>query len=465
MQASERRNLDLDTVLVVGLGKSGLASTAALRALGSRVIATDEKPRAQLADAIARVEAQGARFLSPSELDAVLAGVTLAVLSPGIPPASPVLQRIRAAGTTAIGEVELAWTMCAAPIVAITGTKGKSTTASLVTHLMRVAGKDARLGGNIGAPLVDAVAGATAQTWVVAELSSFQLETIVDLAPRISVLLNIAPDHLDRYATIDEYAAAKFRIFVNAGEGDSIVLDRDDSRLAALERRFEAQDCKASRFWYALREPENGLSMGLHGDDVVYVAQGRAPQPLFARGDLRLLGDHNLRNAMAASLAALHAGCDPDDIRAGVRSFRGLHHRLERVEEIDGVLYVDDSKATNPAAAAAALLSFDRPVLLIAGGRSKGTDVRELREVIARRAKATIAIGETAQEFAGIPGPSFERADSIEEAVQRARRLATPGDVVLLAPACASFDMFGSAEERGERFARAVRLLGEATHA
>ena len=239
MGISERREEPLarKTVLVVGLGKSGIASTAALRERGSAVVATDEKPVADLKDEIARIESYGARFVAPSSLDDVLSQSSLAVLSPGVPPSSPVARRIRDAGLEAIGEVELASRMCAAPIVAITGTKGKSTTAALATHLMRAGGKDARLGGNIGEPLVRAVEGATASSWVVAELSSFQLETIVALRPRVSVLLNIAADHLDRYASIDEYAEAKFRIFSNQGEGDAIVLDRDIAGVTGDELR------------------------------------------------------------------------------------------------------------------------------------------------------------------------------------------------------------------------------------
>ncbi len=452
-------------MLVVGLGKSGVASVEALSARGADVIATDEKPPAQLRDAVDRVERAGARFATPENLGDDLSGATLVVLSPGVPPSSPLARRVRATRIPLIGEVELASMLCEAPIIAVTGTKGKSTTAALIAHLMRACGKDVRLGGNIGDPLVGVVPSAPAHAWVVAELSSFQLETAVDLRPRISVLLNVAADHLDRYASIDEYAEAKFRIFANQGAGDAIVLDRDDARLAALEARFRARRCEAERLWYTLGPPSQGVAMALQGTAIVACAEG-VPQTIADRTDVPLFGTHNARNAMAALLAAMRAGCEPESLRRALRTFAGLRHRLERVAEVDGVLYVDDSKATNPAAAAAALRSFEKPVVLIAGGREKGTDFAELGVAIRERAKSVIGIGEAARTIEGISGSMpFETASSMEEAVERAHALARSGEIVLLAPACASFDMFANAEERGERFARAVKLLAERAHA
>ncbi len=462
--ASQR--FDSQTVLVVGLGKSGIASAQALRARGARVIATDEKPRAELLERIARLEAAGAAFAAPAELDAVLAQATLAVLSPGVPPSSVVATRVRTAGVPAIGEVEVAWRLCDAPMIAVTGTKGKSTTAALIAHLLRACGKDARLGGNIGEPLVNAVAGATARSWVVAELSSFQLETIDALRPRIAVMLNIEADHLDRYASIDEYARAKFRIFLNQGDGDAIVLDRDDARLRGLEDAFARADCPPARFWYTTQRAERTDAMWLRGDTICASQPGADPVAVLDRADVPLLGEHNLRNTMAAMLAALCAGCEPQELRAGVRSFSGLPHRLQRVAEIDGVLYVDDSKATNPSAAVAALRAFHAPVVLIAGGREKQTDFAGLGVAIREHARSAIAIGEAAPAIARIAGEvPVQRAASMEEAVDRAHRTAQPGDVVLLAPACASFDMFHDAEDRGRQFARAVEMLAQGTRA
>lgn len=431
-----------ETALVVGLGRSGLAAAKALRANGASVVATDEKPREALGEAVGAVEAIGARFSHGRALDEDLLRVDFAVVSPGIPPSSPLLQRVHEAGIPAIGEIELAYRLSPGPIIAVTGTKGKSTTTALIGHLLRRCGKEVRVGGNIGEPLVEQIAGAGPQTWCVAEVSSFQLESIVRFRPRIAVVLNVAPDHLDRYASMEAYAAAKFRIFENQRAGDTAVIDLDDPILAVLVPSLDRQGLTVRG--YTLR-------------DAVALA---------GRAEMALEGEHNLRNVAAALLAAGAAGCDEMQMRAAVRSFVGLPHRLERVAEIDGVLYVDDSKATNPQAAIAALRTFAQPVVLIAGGRAKGTDFAALGAAIRERTRMLVAIGEAAETLiAASGGATHERAASLEAAVARARERARPGDVVLLSPACASFDMFASAEERGERFARAVRALQETVHA
>lgn len=461
-----RARFDHQTVLVVGLGKSGIASAAVLNELGARVLAADDKSPEDLRDEIAAVRACGAEFVAARDLAKRLGTIAFAVLSPGVPPASSVATLVRDARVPAIGEVELAWRLCAAPMIAVTGTKGKSTTTALIAHLLNAAGKDARPGGNIGEPLVNVALAAPPSSWIVAELSSFQLETIVDLRPRISVILNVAPDHLDRYRSVDEYARAKFRIFMNQGAGDAIVLDRDDVRLAALEAEFRDRGCEAERLWYALEARSPQTAMTLDGSTILYAAPDGKRVAIADRSDLPLAGEHNVRNAMAALLAALRAGCEPAALRDGLRAFKGLPHRLERVAEIDGVLYVDDSKATNPAAAAAALRAFDRPVVLVAGGRAKGTDFTELGAAMREHARAVVGIGEAAGVVAELAnGIAYASASSIEEAVERARDFARPGDVVLLAPACASFDMFRNAEDRGERFVRAVHSLGERARA
>ncbi len=433
---------DRETAVVIGLGKSGLAAAKALRANGARVIATDEKPREALSGAIAASENAGARFVSAGMLADALAGVTLAVLSPGVPPKSAVLQIVRDAKIPVVGEIELAYRLCAGPIIAVTGTKGKSTTTALICHMLRACGRDVRVGGNIGDPLIEQVAGAGPHTWCVAEVSSFQLETIVQFRPRISVVLNVAPDHLDRYRSMEEYTAAKFRIFENQANGDTAIINLDDPLLGALVPRLERR----------------GLAIrGYRVRDV---------EALIGRAGIPLAGEHNVRNVAAALLAAAAAGCGLERAREATRSFTALPHRLQEVAQIDGILYVDDSKATNPQATIAALSSYERPIVLIAGGRAKGTDFRELGAAIRARAKALIVIGESAPVLAGLAGNiPGESASSMEDALARARRYAHSGDVVLLSPACASFDMFGSAEERGERFARAVRSLQETVHA
>ena len=453
-----------DRVLVIGLGRSGLASVDVLRERGVEVYATDEKPPAELSHAIGTAERAGARFVAPAGVAALATGLTSAILSPGVPPTSPVVRAINAANVPVIGEIELAYRLCRAPIVAVTGTKGKSTTTALIGHLLRECGFTVRVGGNIGNPLIKEVLGATERDWVVAEVSSFQLETIRSFKPRIAVLLNIAPDHLDRYYSMDEYAEAKYRIFANQSFTDWFVGNLDDPRIAQLHWGCGQGRARARQLWFTLGAQRERAAMFLCDGTLTYAPAAGDPRPMaiVPRDEIALPGDHNVRNAMAALLAALVAGCEPVALRAAIATFRPMPHRLEAVAEIDGVLFVDDSKSTNPHASIAALYSYERPIVLIAGGRAKGTGFGELGAAIRRRAKAVVAIGEAAGDLLrASQGVSGVRASSMDEAVRRARDLSAPGDVVLLSPACASFDMFASAEDRGERFTAAVAALPE----
>lgn len=455
-----------ETLLVIGLGKSGLASTNVLRARGATVYATDEKAREELNDAIEAVEATGARFVAPADLPSVVGGLHSAILSPGVPLTSPVVRAVQAQNVPVLGEVELAYRLCKAPIVAVTGTKGKSTTTALIGHLLRECGKSVRVGGNIGNPLISEVGDMRPSDWLVAEVSSFQLETIRSFKPRVAVLLNIAPDHLDRYHSMDEYAEAKYRIVANQSSDDFFIGNLDDERIAMLETgRSEATRMQSRQLWFTLHDRYGNATMYLHGSALTYAPIAGDPRPisLIDRADIPLAGSHNVQNVMAALLAALAIGCDPVRLREAVTTFRPMPHRLEPVAEIDGVLYVDDSKSTNPGSVVAALHAFDRPIVLIAGGRSKGTDFVELGVAVRQRAKAVVLIGEAAPEIAEHVGavPAL-RAGSMEDAVAKAREVASAGDAVVLSPGCASFDMFRSAEHRGEVFAAAVRGLAQA---
>ncbi|MEO6836688.1 MAG: UDP-N-acetylmuramoyl-L-alanine--D-glutamate ligase [Candidatus Tumulicola sp.] len=460
MFAFDRR----ETVLVIGLGRSGLASVEVLRQRGVTVFATDEKAAGELAGPIAVAESFGARFVAPESIGGVAGRISSAILSPGVPPTSPVVLSVARANVPVIGEIELAYRLCKAPIIAVTGTKGKSTTTALIGHLLRACGSNVRVGGNIGNPLVKEVAGAGAKDWVVAEVSSFQLETIRAFKPRVAVLLNIAPDHLDRYHSMGEYAEAKYRIFANQAMSDFFVGNLDDARVAELHRRNGDTRARARQLWFTTGAREDRATMFLQDGTLTYRPIFGDPRPvsIVPRDEIPLRGEHNVRNAMAALLAALAIGCAPEKLRAAVATFRPMPHRLETVAEIDGVLFVDDSKSTNPDSTIAALLSYERPIVLIAGGRAKGTAFGELGAVIARRAKALVGIGESAEEIVrrseGVPAV---RATSMEDAVRRARDFSAGGDVVLLSPGCASFDMFTSAEDRGERFAAAVSALRE----
>jgi UDP-N-acetylmuramoylalanine--D-glutamate ligase len=453
-----------ETVLVIGLGRSGLASIEVLSERGVALYATDEKPAGEIAVAVAAAASFGARFVEPGALDAIVRDLNCAVLSPGVPPTSPVVRRLHDANVPVLGEIEVAYRLCKAPIVAVTGTKGKSTTTALIGHLLRGCGYEVRVGGNIGNPLIKEVRGAEPGAWVVAEVSSFQLETIRAFKPRVAVLLNIAPDHLDRYHSMDEYAEAKYRICANQSLNDWFVGNLDDPRISALHWRRGDTRVQARQLWFA-HDGRDGATMYVRDGVVTYAPVAGDPRPvsLLRCDEIPLPGDHNVGNAMAALLASLAVGCSPAALRAAMATFAPMEHRLETVAEIDGVRYVDDSKATNPAAVIAALRTYDAPIVLIAGGRSKGSEFGECGEEIRKRADALVAIGEAADVIlrAAHGVAAAVRASSMEEAVRRARELAKPGAVVLLSPGCASFDMFASAEDRGEQFAAAVAALRE----
>jgi UDP-N-acetylmuramoylalanine--D-glutamate ligase len=454
-----------DTILVIGIGRSGQASVEVLRARGAAVYAVDEKPRAELRDAVAHVEGFGAAFAAPEELDGVLPRISVAVLSPGVPLNGALVRRVQDARIPVYSEIEVAYRLCRSPIVAITGTKGKSTTTALTGHLLGASGFTVRVGGNIGNPLISEAAASNAGDWVVAEVSSFQLESIRAFRPRVSVILNISPDHLDRYYSMEEYAEAKYRVFANQTEHDFFVGNLDDARLRALHWHTGEGRIHARQLWFTLGARHEHASMYLTGEEIIYTPHSGDPRPvgIVRVSEIPLPGSHNVQNVMAASLAALAAGADPAALRDGIRSFSAMPHRMERAGSARGVTFVDDSKATNPGSVIAALYSYDVPIVLIAGGKSKNTDFAELGRAIDRRVKALVTIGEAAGDIAAhVYRTPIDRAVSMEDAVRRAAALAAPGDVVLLSPACASFDMFESAEDRGRQFAAAVHALPEA---
>ncbi len=452
-----------ETILVIGLGRSGLASIEVLRELGVTLYATDEKPRAALREAVATAESFGATFGEAANRGGIVDRLSCAVLSPGVPPTSRIARRMYQANVPILGEIELAYRLCKASIVAVSGTKGKSTTTALIGHLLRACGLSVRVGGNIGNPLVKEVRGVGADAWIVAEVSSFQLETIRAFKPRVAVLLNVSPDHLDRYHSMEEYAEAKYRICANQSLTDWFVGNLDDPMVRVLHLRHGDTRAQARQLWFSLRGSEEA-TMYVRDGVLVYapISGDPRPLPIMPSSEIPLPGEHNRQNVMAALLAALAIGCPPAPLRAAIATFAPMPHRLQLVTEIDGVRYVDDSKATNPAAVIAALRSYEQPIVLIAGGRSKGSDFAALGAEIAGRVKAVIAIGETAREIlAAARGVTGAEAFSMEDAVQRARRFAQPGDVVLLSPGCASFDMFASADDRGDQFAAAVAALRE----
>jgi UDP-N-acetylmuramoylalanine--D-glutamate ligase len=452
-----------DRTLIIGFGRSGRATARVLHERGATIWATDESAPESLNDALAELRSLGGEFIPPDALGTLLPKLEAAVISPGVPLNSHFVRKVQQARVPVYSEIELAFRLCKAPIVALTGTKGKTTTTALVGHIFNAAGRHALVGGNIGNPLIEEAVKATPSDWVIAEVSSFQLESIRSFKPKISAIINISPDHLDRYFSMDEYAEAKFRIFANQNAGDTFVGNLDDARIATLAEGEGAERVKCRAFWYSHEPHRLSTLYRRGGTKIVYAPATGDPRPVDVMdvADIPLLGEHNVDNVMAAALIALAAEIPVKEVSAAVRSFKALPHRLTHVAEIDGVRYVDDSKATNPGSVIAALRTFEEGrIVLIAGGKAKGTDFVDLGKAASSRTRAVVLIGTAADDIAAvIKRAKVTRADSMEAAVDAASSIAKAGDVVLLSPGCASFDMFASAEARGDAFVAAVERL------
>jgi UDP-N-acetylmuramoylalanine--D-glutamate ligase len=388
----------------------------------------------------------------------------LVVASPGIPPHAPIALSALASGSRVISEVELGWRIARAPIVAVAGTNGKTTVTALITHLLRGAGVDARACGNIGGiTVVEAAASAPATAVLVAEVSSFQLALTDRFHPRVAVLLNITPDHLDWHGTLERYAGDKAKVFANMGPGDTAVVDVDDPGSAAKVGDADSTGATVIRV-SRLALDSGGASVV---DGVLAVDRPDGPVALVAPGELRIRGDHNVSNALAAAAAALALGAGVDDVRRGLETFQPVEHRLEPAGEVGGVRYVNDSKATNPDAVLKALTAFGgEPLILLLGGRNKHNDFHPLARAVAERVKAAVLFGECLPElreaFADLP-VTVREAATLVEAVAVAAALAVPGDVVLLSPANASFDEFASYGHRGDEFKHMVAKMSSET--
>jgi UDP-N-acetylmuramoylalanine--D-glutamate ligase len=447
-------------VLVVGLARSGRAAALALAARGARVVGTDRQASPA---GLEPLRAAGVEFDLGADRPELATGAELVVLSPGVPLSAPVPRAALAAGVPVLGELELGARLCGLPLLAVTGTNGKSTTTTLCAHLMTRAGLAPFLGGNIGRPLCDLLllpeAERRALRWAVVEVSSYQLEHLsapTALAPRIAVWLNLTPDHVERHGSLETYAAMKRRLLEGQDARAAAIILRDDPIVA---RAAEGLACRVRGFGHAPAR--------LRSDDV-HIVQGRrlelgALGLHLTLGNPRLAGAHNAENAAAAVLAVLEAGADPACLQAGLDDFPGLPHRIEPVRELQGVRWVNDSKGTNVDATLKSLGAFDVPIVLIAGGLGKGTGYQALREPVRARVRHLILLGKDAPRLeADLQGcaPTHRVAD-LRAAVALARRLAEPGQVVLLSPACASFDQFRDFEQRGEIFAELVRALPE----
>jgi UDP-N-acetylmuramoylalanine--D-glutamate ligase len=434
--------------LVVGLARSGVAAALALRARGAVVSGCDagavgEESRATLAAAGVPVHEQ-------SDGLELLDGIATIVKSPGVPQEAPVVQAARARGVRVVGELEVGWRLVPNAVVAITGSNGKTTTTELVGAMHREAGVPVAVAGNVGTALSSLAGRLADAAVVVCECSSFQLEDADAFAPDAAVLLNLAPDHLDRHGTFEAYRAAKLRVFANQGADGVAVLP------VGMEAGGEAR-----RVRFAPPGSVGG-GAGQPTPDMV-VADGQLSwrgRPLMPVAEIRLRGAHNLENAMAAAAVALPRGIDPEAVRAALRSFAGVAHRLEEVATVDGVLYVDDSKATNVASAVVALRSFDGGIHAILGGRGKGEDYGTLAAAASGRCRAAYLIGEEAPllgEALRRAGVAVRDCGTLDRAVAAARASAAAGEVVLLSPACASYDQYRSFEERGSHFRALVR--------
>lgn len=439
-------------VTVMGLAKTGVASARFLAQQGARVTATDLRDATALAGVLQELAGADIRFVLGRHDEADFRESDLIVVSPGVPMDHPLLQVALAAGREIISEIELAARFIDAPLVAITGTNGKTTTTTLTGELFKANGFSTYVGGNIGDPLLDLPASGATVERVVAEISSFQLEWISTFRPKVAALLNITEDHLDRYPSYQAYINAKLRIFENQTADDYAVVNRDDELVWQAAGSLKARLIPFSR----KLELEEGIFC--LGEEIVFRHLG--VECRFPIGGFRLQGVHNLENIMAALACGLLLGCRPNASLELLNRFEALHHRMEFVRELNGVRYFEDSKATNVGSVAKALESFQQ-ITLIAGGKDKGGSYTPLRELVRERVDHLILIGEAAdrmeQELGGLT--DIHRAETLEEAVLMSAGLTEAGGVVLLSPACSSFDMFRDYEERAQRFVAAVKGL------
>jgi UDP-N-acetylmuramoylalanine--D-glutamate ligase len=440
-------------ILVVGLGKSGLAAALFLRRRGAQVTVSDIRSAEALANDIPslleegiNVEAGGHGLLTFRRQD-------LIVVSPGVPLDTPELAQVRSFGLPVIGELELAARFLKGKTLAITGSNGKTTTTSLVGEILKAAGLPTLVGGNIGVPVVGLIEESTDETWSVLEVSSFQLETTEQFRPAIAVILNITPDHLDRHGTFENYALAKERIFAAQKPGDFLVLNADNARAAAAASRSSARV-----YWFSLEIP---VSQGAWVDEgqIMYRASKDAhPETIMPLAGIPLKGEHNVENVLAAVCASRLAGASPEIIRRAVEAFRAVEHRLEYVATVNGVEFYNDSKATNVDATAKAIAAFPGGIHLILGGKDKNSDYTQLADLLRSRVRAVYTIGAAAAKIEShLRGVvAIHSCETLERAVTTAATAAHPGEVVLLAPACSSFDQFENYEQRGRIFKELV---------
>ena len=454
-------------VTVVGLARSGVAAARLLQEAGALVTVADQKDREELISVLGSLDQAATRVVLGRDYESALDQAQLVVISPGVPYRMEALERVRGRGVKVISELDLASRFLSVPILALTGTNGKSTTVTLIGKMLQESGKRVFVGGNLGTAISEAAvqslqavkAGRPGPYDVlVVEVSSFQLETVEQFHPWIAAVLNVTVDHQDRYGSIEEYIAAKNRIFENQTPSDYALFNLDDPRVAPLRRSTRARVLGFTRTQTLPSDLDGGTYLD---QDRLMTTVGGRTQEICARSEIKIIGNHNVENAMVAATYALLSGCPLSVVRQVLREFPGLEHALEIVRERRGVRFINDSKGTNVDATLKALESIDQPIWLIAGGRDKGGDFSRLAPAIRRRVKRLILIGEAAPLIAkAMEGyQAIDRADTLKQAIERAAAGASLGEVVLLSPACASFDMFADYQDRGRQFKALVQSL------
>jgi len=442
-------------VVVIGLARSGVAAAQELAKLGAKVTASDLKTREEIKE-IPELEQSGIKVICGGHPISLLEGCELIVVSPGVPGDIEILEEARRRDISVISELELGFWFCKAPIIAVTGTNGKTTTTTLIGEILKNDGKDVAVAGNIGVPLVREVDNDGQKDYIVVEVSSFQLENILHFKPKISVILNITEDHLNRHKTFENYIEAKARIMENQDEGDFAVLNYDDPVVRNLAARAKSRVI----FFSQKQELKEGIFVK---NGVIVIKENDLMYPILKASELGIKGPHNLENALAAVAVSWIAKVNLNNMAETLQDFHGVEHRLEHVATIKGVKYINDSKATNPDAALKALEAIEEPIILIAGGYDKKNDFTDFVKAFHGKVKKLILVGETSKIIEAIARKydfhSIEKATSMNEAVNIASNSAEPGDVVLLSPACASWDMFANFEERGRVFKEAVFTL------
>ena len=443
-------------IIVLGAGVSGIAVAGILRDLGAVVTLSDTKPAGSIKHDLAELKAKGVSLVLGQQEETLLKGADYVVLSPGISIYSPLVKTAERQGITVMSEIEVAYRLCRAPIVAITGTNGKTTTTTLTGEILKAAGYDTVVGGNIGLALSQEVKGIAPVGVVVAEISSFQLEGVIDFKPHVAAILNLTPDHIDRHGNVDTYRDMKERIFAKQTADDYLILNYDDLSVRGMASRAPSRTVFFSR--------KEELAEGVFvGGNKLKIRWNNETLDICDVNSIKIKGAHNVENALAACGLAFFAGARPEHMAGVLASFPGVEHRIEPVATVGGVTYYNDSKATNPESSIKALEAFDGNIILIAGGRDKNTDLTEMLRLVKERVDHLILLGEAKDRFnkeavsRGIT--NIHQVDDFAAAVELAHKLARPPQVVLLSPACASYDMFSNYEERGKVFKDLVHRL------